>query len=165
MVVLEREPRFYGNARAVYTDDECMRIFQAARMADELAKDMLQDAIFQWVLPDGRVLNQLIQKERPLWLARQQPVLPALPRNQYGRRPGALPERQCATGQGADPIAQDDGGVSVFHVPSQGPSSAGRLRRPGSPRNPRRVRRRSAPATWLPVTVAAAWCERSSVSA
>ena len=34
VVVLEREPRFYGNARAVYTDDECMRIFQAAGMAD-----------------------------------------------------------------------------------------------------------------------------------
>ena len=65
VLVLEREPRFYGNARAVYTDDECMRIFQAAGMADELARDMLQDAIFQWVLPDGRVLNQLIQRERP----------------------------------------------------------------------------------------------------
>ena len=29
VVVLEREPRFYGNARAVYTDDECLRIFQS----------------------------------------------------------------------------------------------------------------------------------------
>ena len=27
VLVLEREPVFYGNARAVYTDDECLRIF------------------------------------------------------------------------------------------------------------------------------------------
>ena len=25
VLALEREPQFYGNARAVYTDDECMR--------------------------------------------------------------------------------------------------------------------------------------------
>ncbi|WP_157121877.1 FAD-dependent monooxygenase, partial [Nocardia violaceofusca] len=28
VLVLEREPEYYGLARAVYTDDECMRIFQ-----------------------------------------------------------------------------------------------------------------------------------------
>src|SRR5208283_5302689 len=33
VLALEREPQFYGNARAVYTDDECMRVFQAAGVA------------------------------------------------------------------------------------------------------------------------------------
>ena len=33
VLVLEREPEFYGNARAVYTDDECMRIFQSCDIA------------------------------------------------------------------------------------------------------------------------------------
>ena len=28
VLALEREPQFYGNARAVYTDDECMRVFR-----------------------------------------------------------------------------------------------------------------------------------------
>ena len=37
VIVLEREPEFYGNARAVYTDDECMRIFQEAGVAAERA--------------------------------------------------------------------------------------------------------------------------------
>lgn len=41
VLVLEREPRFYGNARAVYTDGECMRIFQSIGMAERLAADML----------------------------------------------------------------------------------------------------------------------------
>ena len=36
VLVLEREPRFYGNARAVYTDGECMRIFQSFGMAERL---------------------------------------------------------------------------------------------------------------------------------
>jgi 3-(3-hydroxy-phenyl)propionate hydroxylase len=59
VLVLEREPHFYGNARAVYTDDECMRIFQSMGLAEELAKDMLQDTVVQMVLKDGTVLFQI----------------------------------------------------------------------------------------------------------
>ncbi|MGL4565265.1 MAG: FAD-dependent monooxygenase, partial [Halioglobus sp.] len=120
VVVLEREPRFYGNARAVYTDDECMRIFQAAGMADELARDMLQDAIFQWVLPDGRVLNQLIQKERPYgWPANNlfyQPFLETSLAEGLARYPTVSVRR----GRELTRFAQDDEGVTVFHVASQG---------------------------------------------
>lgn len=120
VVILEREPRFYGNARAVYTDDECMRIFQAAGMADELARDMLQDAIFQWVLPDGRVLNQLIQKERPYgWPANNlfyQPFLETSLAEGLARYPTVSVRR----GRELTRFAQDGEGVTVFHVPSQG---------------------------------------------
>jgi len=65
VLVLEREPQFYGNARAVYTDDECMRIFQAAGIADELDADMILDCPVQWVLKDGSVLGQLRRFDRP----------------------------------------------------------------------------------------------------
>ena len=65
VLVLEREPQFYGNARAVYTDGECMRIFQSIGMAERLAADMLQDAPVQMVLPDGEVLFQIKNTERP----------------------------------------------------------------------------------------------------
>ena len=120
VLVLEREPRFYGNARAVYTDDECMRIFQAAGMADELARDMLQDAIFQWVLPDGRVLNQLIQKERPYgWPANNlfyQPFLETSLAEGLARYPTVSVRR----GRELTRFVQDGEGVTVFHVPSQG---------------------------------------------
>lgn len=65
VVVLEREPVFYGNARAVYTDDECMRIFQAIDMADELQKDMLLETPVQFVRPDGSVMAQYMPLKRP----------------------------------------------------------------------------------------------------
>ena len=65
VVVLEREPVFYGNARAVYTDDECMRIFQSIGMADELHKDMLIDTPVQLTRPDGTVIGQYKPLKRP----------------------------------------------------------------------------------------------------
>ncbi len=65
VLVLEREPVFYGNARAVYTDDECMRIFQSIDMADELQKDMLLDTPVQLTRPDGSVIAQYKPLKRP----------------------------------------------------------------------------------------------------
>ncbi|MGX1811008.1 bifunctional 3-(3-hydroxy-phenyl)propionate/3-hydroxycinnamic acid hydroxylase MhpA [Nocardia sp. NPDC055321] len=66
VLVLEREPEYYGLARAVYTDDEGMRVFQTAGAADELAADMNADSTVQWVRKDGSVLAQFHQSERPL---------------------------------------------------------------------------------------------------
>ncbi|MGK8508180.1 bifunctional 3-(3-hydroxy-phenyl)propionate/3-hydroxycinnamic acid hydroxylase [Nocardia asiatica] len=66
VLVLEREPEYYGSARAVYTDDEGMRIFQTAGAADELAADMNVDSTVQWVRGDGSVLAQFNQVDRPL---------------------------------------------------------------------------------------------------
>lgn len=65
VVVLEREPRFYGNARAVYTDDECMRVMQAAGVVNELAINMQVDTPAQWVLANGQVLGQYWRLDRP----------------------------------------------------------------------------------------------------
>ena len=65
VLALEREPEFYGNARAVYTDDECMRIFQEAGVAAELEADMVLDSPVQWILEDGSVLGQLRRFDRP----------------------------------------------------------------------------------------------------
>ncbi|MBS0315569.1 MAG: bifunctional 3-(3-hydroxy-phenyl)propionate/3-hydroxycinnamic acid hydroxylase [Proteobacteria bacterium] len=65
VLVLEREHEFYGNARAVFTDGECMRIFQSFGMAEALAADMLQDAPVQMVLPNGAVLFQIKNTHRP----------------------------------------------------------------------------------------------------
>ena len=65
VLVLEREPKFYGNARAVYTDDECMRIFQSIDMADELQKDMLLDTPVQLTKADGSVMSQYKPLKRP----------------------------------------------------------------------------------------------------
>ena len=56
VTVLEREPQFYGMARAVYTDDECLRILQHAGVADEVHADMAVDLPVQWVKADGSLL-------------------------------------------------------------------------------------------------------------
>ncbi|MFD4430206.1 bifunctional 3-(3-hydroxy-phenyl)propionate/3-hydroxycinnamic acid hydroxylase [Nocardia sp. NPDC058497] len=66
VLVLEREPEYYGLARAVYTDDEGMRVFQTAGAADELAANMNHDSTVQWVRRDGRPLAQFHQTARPL---------------------------------------------------------------------------------------------------
>ncbi|WP_339651331.1 bifunctional 3-(3-hydroxy-phenyl)propionate/3-hydroxycinnamic acid hydroxylase [Halopseudomonas pelagia] len=64
VLVLEREPIFYGNARAVYTDDECLRVLQAAGVANEIAEDMQVDTPAQWTLPDGRLIGRYWQLKR-----------------------------------------------------------------------------------------------------
>ena len=65
VLALEREPEFYGKARAVYTDDECMRVFQAAGVANDVEPDMLIDTPAQWVFGDGSVLAQFVRTDRP----------------------------------------------------------------------------------------------------
>ncbi|MBT8769581.1 bifunctional 3-(3-hydroxy-phenyl)propionate/3-hydroxycinnamic acid hydroxylase MhpA [Metapseudomonas boanensis] len=120
VIVLEREPQFYGNARAVYTDDECLRIFQAAGIAEELTKDMLVNATFQWVLPDGLVLHQLIQTARPHgWPANNlfyQPLLETTLADGLARYPQVSVRR----GREFTRFIQDADGVTVMHIASQG---------------------------------------------
>ena len=67
VLVLEREPQFYGNARAVYTDDEALRVFQTAGVADEIHADMNVDSTVQWVKGDGDILIQFHTHDRPRW--------------------------------------------------------------------------------------------------
>ena len=42
VLVLEREPKFYGNARAVYTDDEAMR--DASRLSLQVPRRIVRTA-------------------------------------------------------------------------------------------------------------------------
>ncbi|NBU96702.1 MAG: bifunctional 3-(3-hydroxy-phenyl)propionate/3-hydroxycinnamic acid hydroxylase [Spirochaetia bacterium] len=56
ILILEKEPNFYGNARAVYTDDECLRVFQSFGEAEALQEKMLLDTPVQLVSSDGTIL-------------------------------------------------------------------------------------------------------------
>ncbi|MBA5689894.1 bifunctional 3-(3-hydroxy-phenyl)propionate/3-hydroxycinnamic acid hydroxylase MhpA [Rugamonas apoptosis] len=118
VLILEREPEFYGNARAVYTDDECMRIFQAASLGQELAEDMLLDMPFQWVLPDGTVLNQYRDLARPYgW-----PICNLFYQPFLEEKMAALlaryPSVHLRRGREVSRSLQDDQGVQVFHLAS-----------------------------------------------
>lgn len=120
VLVLEREPKFYGNARAVYTDDECMRIFQSIDLADDLAADMLQDTPVQMILPDNSVLLQIKDTKRVFgWAPANffyQPHLETRMADALDRYPNVSVQR----GREVTSFEQDKDGVSVFHIGSQG---------------------------------------------
>ena len=120
VLVLEREPEFYGNARAVYTDDECMRIFQSFGVADDLAAQMLTDCPVQMVLPDGSVLMQILDSRRPFgWPSLNffyQPHLETRLAEALARHPNVRVQR----GRELQGFEQDRHGVVVHHVESEG---------------------------------------------
>lgn len=115
VIVLEREPTFYGNARAVYTDDECMRVMQAAGVADDLAVDMQVDTPAQWTFADGQVLGQYWQLKRPFgW-----PVINFLYQPWLETRLSDLlqryPQVQVRRGRELVSFEQDAGWVTLTH--------------------------------------------------
>ncbi|WP_328527487.1 bifunctional 3-(3-hydroxy-phenyl)propionate/3-hydroxycinnamic acid hydroxylase [Nocardioides sp. NBC_00368] len=120
VLVLEREPEFYGNARAVYTDDEALRVFQTAGVADEIHQDMNIDSAVQWVRSDGTTLVQFRETRRPLWW----PVVNFLYQPYLETRLEALLERsphvEVCRGREVLGFAQDHNGVTVRHAAATG---------------------------------------------
>lgn len=119
VVVLEREPVFYGNARAVYTDDECMRIFQSIGVADEVAARMMPETPVQFVRKDGRVLGQYRPLKRPFgWPVVNffyQPYLETQLADLLGRYPNVEVRR----GRELVDFTADETGVTVSHQATQ----------------------------------------------
>jgi len=120
VLVLEREPEFYGNARAVYTDDEALRIFQTAGVADDIHADMNVDSAVQWIKANGEVLIRFHQPQRPLWWPvvnfLYQPYLETKLESLLAR----YPQVEVRRGREVVDFAQDDTGVSVIHAASTG---------------------------------------------
>lgn len=120
VIALERESEFYGNARAVYTDDECMRIFQEAGVAAELEADMVLDSPVQWVLEDGSVLGQLRRFDRPYgWTMSYflyQPYFETKLESLLSRYPNV----QIARGRELIDFEQDNDWVTFRHGSSKG---------------------------------------------
>jgi len=120
VLVLEREPEFYGNARAVYTDDEALRVFQTAGVADDIHKDMNVDSAVQWLKANGDVLVRFHQPKRPLWWPvvnfLYQPYLETKLESLLERYPHVTVRR----GREVVDFNQDDTGVDVIHAASTG---------------------------------------------
>ena len=120
VTVLEREPEFYGMARAVYTDDECLRILQHAGIADEVHADMIVDLPVQWVKADGSLLAQFREPKRPHgWPVSNFFYQPFL-ENVLERRLAERPEVTVRRGRSVTRFVQDACGVTVTHVASRG---------------------------------------------
>lgn len=119
VVVLEREPVFYGNARAVYTDDECMRIFQHLGVAERVQKDMLLETPVQLTRPDCTVMGQYFPLDRPFgWPVINffyQPYLETALTQELARYPNV----EIRRGRELVCFEQDAGGVTVTHEASR----------------------------------------------
>lgn len=94
VLVLEREPEIYRLPRAVHFDGECMRVFQAAGVAEVLQHDIIPIFGMRFVNPRGQLL---IDWQRPLepglqgWYASyrfHQPRLEEILRDRLAQRPG-----------------------------------------------------------------------------
>lgn len=120
VLVLEREPQFYGNARAVYTDDDALRVFQTAGVADDIHQDMNVDSAVQWVKANGDVLVQFRTPERPLWWPvvnfLYQPYLETKLESRLERYPNVEVRR----GREVVAFSQDPTGVSIIHAAATG---------------------------------------------
>ncbi|AHH18490.1 FAD-binding monooxygenase [Nocardia nova SH22a] len=139
VLVLEREPEFYGMARAVYTDDEVMRIFQSAGVGEELAADMNVDSTVQWVRGDGRVLIQFHQIDRPLsWPVVNFLYQPYL-ENTLERALDRYPHVTVRRGREVLDFDQDADGVNVEHALCRG-TAYGRLAADTDPATAERAR-------------------------
>ncbi|MFE5286005.1 bifunctional 3-(3-hydroxy-phenyl)propionate/3-hydroxycinnamic acid hydroxylase [Nocardia sp. NPDC056611] len=139
VLVLEREPEYYGLARAVYTDDEGLRVFQTAGAADELAADMNIDSTVQWVRGDGSVLAQFHSTDRPLgWPIVNFLYQPYL-ENSLERALSRYPHVTVRRGREVTTFDQDAFGVSVEHAESGGTGYGQRASEP-DPRTAERVR-------------------------
>lgn len=119
VVVLEKEPVFYGNARAVYTDDECMRVFQHINCAKELQEKMLQETPVQFVRPDGSVMGQYFPRKRPYgWPVVNffyQPYMESTLTEELQRYPNV----KVLRGRELVDFKQDGSGVNVTHQATQ----------------------------------------------
>ena len=119
VLVLEKEPVFYGNARAVYTDDECMRIFQALNVAKEVQSQMMLDTPVQFVRPDGSLLAQYMPLERyfgwPVVNFFYQPYLETTLSNLLARYPNV----EIRRGREVVDFQQQADGVQVTHQATQ----------------------------------------------
>lgn len=119
VMVLEREPVFYGNARAVYTDDECMRIFQHIGAAAEVQKDMLLETPVQFTRPDGAVMGQYQPTTRPFgWPVVNFFYQPYL-ETQLTELLARYPNVEVRRGRELVRFEQDASGVTVTHRATQ----------------------------------------------
>lgn len=124
VLVLEREPQFYGNARAVFTDGECMRIFQSIGMADLLHADMIEDVPVQMLLPDGACLVSLQNTERLHGWSTSNFFYQPLLETALADGLAIYPNVRVLRGREVTRFTQDDAGVDLFHIATPGTSYA-----------------------------------------
>jgi 3-(3-hydroxy-phenyl)propionate hydroxylase len=103
VLVVERDPSIYARARAISTDEEVMRIWQGARLADRIARDVLAGRLTEFVDRDGRAILTATPPSRghghPSQMFIYQPALEQVLREGVARYPNVqvLLGQECLT--------------------------------------------------------------------
>lgn len=114
VVVIERDASVYSRARAISTDEEVLRIWQQAGLAERLKADMLADKPVDFVDADGESFISAVPLPRghghPPQLFIYQPALEQTLRDGVTRYPNVevLLEHECLR------VQQDAGGVALL---------------------------------------------------
>lgn len=91
VLVLDREPSVYERARAISTDEEVIRIWQAIGLSERLKADMLSEKPIDFVDADGQSFMSIVPTPRgnahPTQLFIYQPALEEVLRAGVGRYP------------------------------------------------------------------------------
>ncbi|EPG73250.1 putative 3-(3-hydroxy-phenyl)propionate/3-hydroxycinnamic acid hydroxylase [Leptospira fainei serovar Hurstbridge str. BUT 6] len=132
VIVLEKEPVFYGNARAVYTDDECLRIFQAAGVVEEVYKDMMYDIPVQFTKGNGTPIVQYTPTSTPYgWPIINFFYQPYL-ETKLAEKLQKYPNVTILRGREFQSLDQDSVGVNVYHIASEGSAYGQKVENPKS---------------------------------
>ncbi|MFF4250658.1 bifunctional 3-(3-hydroxy-phenyl)propionate/3-hydroxycinnamic acid hydroxylase [Streptomyces sp. NPDC001663] len=116
VVVLERDAEIFSRARAISTDEEVMRIWQRAGLAERLKQDMLAERPLDFVDAKGRAFISAHPSPRghghPPQMFIYQPALEQVLREGVGRYPNVeiLLRHECLR------LRQDGGGVELTVV-------------------------------------------------
>ncbi|KAB2384850.1 bifunctional 3-(3-hydroxy-phenyl)propionate/3-hydroxycinnamic acid hydroxylase MhpA [Actinomadura montaniterrae] len=114
VVIIERKASVYSRARAISTDEEVMRVWQQAGLAERLKQDMLPDRPIDFVDAAGRSFISAVPTPReqghPPQMFIYQPAMEDVLREGVQRYPNVevLLEHECLR------VRQDDQGVELL---------------------------------------------------
>ncbi|HEX5304203.1 MAG TPA: bifunctional 3-(3-hydroxy-phenyl)propionate/3-hydroxycinnamic acid hydroxylase [Streptosporangiaceae bacterium] len=112
-VLIERCPEIIDYPRAVGMDDECLRSFQAVGLADELAKDMIQNVPLRFFDARGRCFADVRPATREYGWSRRNIFLQPVCERVLRRGLGRFASVQTLLGHDAVRLHQDDLGVEL----------------------------------------------------
>lgn len=112
-LLLEREPDIIDYPRAVGMDDEALRAFQTAGLAEPLLKDMIQNTLLRYHHSNGKMFAEVGPKAKPFGWPRRNLFIQPLSEKVIRSGLQRFPHVQVLTGHEVASFTQDAGGVTL----------------------------------------------------
>ncbi len=112
-LVVEREREVLDYPRAVGVDDESLRAFQAVGLAEDLARDMLQNTPIRYYSSSGKCFAHVKPSERPFGWPRRNNFLQPLLEKGLRKGLGTFGSVELQLGRELETLALDDDGVTA----------------------------------------------------